>query len=55
MSDPRVPPDEQIGEPEGVDPDLTSDADNTPAEEREEEEANELLEEEDVDLPEVVP
>lgn len=55
MSDPRVPADEQIGEPEGVDPELTGEEDNTEAQRRETEEAEGLLEPQDLDDPRVGP
>lgn len=47
MSDPRTPPEERIGEPEGVDPDISPDYDDDPVQKQEEEEAQKLLDADD--------
>ena len=57
MSDPRVPDDSEIHTDEVLDPEriLEPDGDSTPAEEREDQEAGELLEDEDIDVATVEP
>lgn len=55
MSDPRVPPEERIGEPEGVDPALSPDHDDDPVRKQEEEEAQKLLDGDDSNIDKVEP
>ena len=53
MADPKVPAEEQIGHPEGVHPARTSEEDDTPAQEAEDAELDELIDPEEVDDPEI--
>lgn len=53
MADPKVPAEEQIGHPEGVHPAKTSDEDDTPAQEAEEAELEELIDPDDVGDPDI--